>query len=341
MPYSEVKQPVHMSEAFSRTDDAAVLSQAAILLILGARLRGQPAVATPSVATLQKSPDPDEEDNELAALGVPHLRPTFGRIDSQRLRGELESRYKGAYFSITADPGKIDGLVLQETANRLLAAPEDVKAAELMEGALGHENELVRVASAASYFERSSEPDRIIEILRRGAKSNEPLVCSVAATALGHIAPEDDVLRGLSLPGPSVPGVARATRTTVIVHGTWAANSPWWQPNGDFFNYLTGTLPPLSRTAPLPPLPPWDAPFGAAGYYRWSGGYSDAARAQAAQLLLQWIQNHSASGLDLITHSHGGNVVFMATQLGAQIKEAVVLSCPVHFPKYVPLFSNV
>src|SRR5271154_5900519 len=182
MPYGEVYQPVHMSEALGRTDDAAVMSQAAILLILGDRMRGQPAVAAHSLASLESSPEPDEEDNELAALGVPYLRPTVGHLDSQALRVRLQSRYKGSLFSATAEQGKIAGPELQDTANRLLTAPEDVGAAELMEGALSHPAELVRVASAAAYFERSSQPDRLVEILRRGTKSEELLVRGVAAT---------------------------------------------------------------------------------------------------------------------------------------------------------------
>jgi hypothetical protein len=165
---------------------------------------------------------------------------------------------------------------------------------------------------------------------------------------LGHIAPEDDSLRDLNSPSPAIAGggaeAATASRTTVLVAGTWAANSPWWkpgQPGNDFFTYLTGILPPLARTPPIPPAPPWDAPYSGGDYYRWTGGYSDNARADGAQKLLQWVTAHSSTGPDLITHSHGGNVAFAATQLGVTVKEAVVLSCPVHFPKYLPNFGNV
>ena len=339
MPFKEVNSPVHISEAFSRADDPAILSQAAILLILGSRLRGDTTVSASSIASLD-STDADE-DNELAALGVPHLRPTFGRIDSRSLRSSLQSQFKEATFATLADPAKVPPSVLGSLAQSLVNAPEDVAAARLMEAGLNHEQELVRVASAAAYFDRTSEPARIVEILRRGTLSKEYLVRDVAANALGHIAPESDALRAVALPGPRVPGFSRPTKTTVIIHGTWAASSPWWRPNGDFFNFLTKALPPLARTAPFPPPSSWDAPYGASDYFGWTGGYSDAARAQAAQDLSQWVSGHNAAGLDLFTHSHGGNVAFLASQSGLQSSEIVALSCPVHLPQYAPNFSNI
>jgi hypothetical protein len=337
MPFKEVSQPVHFSEAFSRLDDAAILSQAASLLIMGTRLRGESVVQAPSIASLDNTRM--QEDDELAALGVPNLRPTFGRINTDGLREGLRKRY-GLVPSAALDAQKAQA-TLADTAKRLLQSPEDVAAAELMEEALYHPHELVRVAAAAAYFDRSSQPAALLGVLQQGTRSTEPLIRDVAATALGHIAPEDDSLRKLGSPGPRQPGVARPSHTTVIVHGTWAASSPWWQPGGDFFKYLTGILPPLARTSPFPPVPHWDAPYGAPDYFGWSGGYSDAARAQAAQELSQWVTGHSAAGLDLVTHSHGGNVAFLATQSGMQAKEIVALSCPVHFPKYAPNFGNV
>ena len=33
-------------------------------------------------------------------------------------------------------------------------------------------------------------------------------------------------------------------------------------------------------------------------------------------------------------HSHGANVIFLATQLGVTMREAVLLSCPVHLAQY-------
>ena len=42
MSYSLVKEPIPGHDAFEKTGDAAILSQAAFLLILGNQLRGTP-----------------------------------------------------------------------------------------------------------------------------------------------------------------------------------------------------------------------------------------------------------------------------------------------------------
>ena len=117
-------------------------------------------------------------------------------------------------------------------------------------------------------------------------------------------------------------GAAGARDTTMLIHGTWAQNSPWWQPGGDFHSYILRSVRPDLYSQP--------------DRFGWSGGYSDAARALAATDLGTWVQNHNEQGLDLITHSHGGNVAFLVTQNGLDLGELILLSCPVHVPKYQP-----
>ena len=69
------------------------------------------------------------------------------------------------------------------------------------------------------------------------------------------------------------------------------------------------------------------------------GGYSDAARAEAGTELHDWVQQHNLDGLDLFTHSHGGNVAMLANHAGTNVGRMVLLSCPVHWPKYTPQFN--
>ena len=73
----------------------------------------------------------------------------------------------------------------------------------------------------------------------------------------------------------------------------------------------------------------------------WQGGYSDAARALGADDLLTWVNTYDEQGLDLFTHSHGGSLAMLASKKGVQIGTLVLLSCPVHVPKYQPDFSRV
>ncbi len=75
--------------------------------------------------------------------------------------------------------------------------------------------------------------------------------------------------------------------------------------------------------------------------FAWSGGYSDAARALGADDLLTWVNRYNEQGLDLFTHSHGGSLAMLASNKGLQIGELVLLSCPVHIPKYQPDFNQV
>ena len=114
----------------------------------------------------------------------------------------------------------------------------------------------------------------------------------------------------------------------MIVHGTWARASSWWQPpSGDFWKYLHDTVDGTL--------------YGAADRFEWSGGYSDVARALAGSDLQAWVQQHRLAGLDLFTHSHGGSVAMLASHAGTAVGGLVLLSCPVHWPKYTPDFSRV
>ena len=56
--------------------------------------------------------------------------------------------------------------------------------------------------------------------------------------------------------------------------------------------------------------------------------------------LLDWVTARNLNGLNLFTHSHGGNVAMLATQGTLSVGELVLLSCPVH-PDYAPNFANV
>jgi pimeloyl-ACP methyl ester carboxylesterase len=213
-----------------------------------------------------------------------------------------------------------------DLGDELYKAPTPETAAALMELCLSHPDELTRVAAASAYFSLSAEPQKLIKILVQGTRSQEPLVRNVAATALAHIAPDHASLRPLTKYKPPRRGREPA-HTSTIVHGTFAAGSTWWQPGGDFHTYLgTQVLNDL---------------YSGADRFGWSGGYSDGARAQAAADLVGWVNAHNVPGLDLFGHSHGGNVMMLATHGGLNAGKLVLLSCPVHIHKYLPDFSHV
>jgi hypothetical protein len=206
--------------------------------------------------------------------------------------------------------------------------PARVELSATVEGStLRHPAPLVRVAAAASYFAVSAEPARLLPVLARELRSRDRLARDVAATALARVAPDHPRLAELTSRKPRARRRGRA-HTSLLVHGTFARNHSWWQPGGDFHKYLHDNVRPDL--------------YGAGDRFEWSGGYSDGARALGATDLRAWVFEHSAAGLDLFTHSHGGSVAMLASHHpDMTVGTLVLLSCPVHVPKYVPDFSRV
>ena len=181
------------------------------------------------------------------------------------------------------------------------------------------------VESAAASLSRAA----ILLLLRAQLRGDDQALAarSVAppATSLARVAPADPRLARLTEPGDRRRGGAPAY-TSLLVHGTFARNFPWWQPGGGFHTYLSGVLGDL---------------YGASDRFEWSGGYSDERRALGAQDLGVWVDAHNVQGLDLLAHSHGGSVAMLASQFGLELGKLVLLSCPAHPQKYMPDFGHV
>jgi len=104
---------------------------------------------------------------------------------------------------------------------------------------------------------------------------------------------------------PQTPINPLQNSMTVIIHGTFAKDADWYKPGGDFHTYVKGHVYP-------------DV-YSGDDFFFWSGRYArtDAGLAtiwrQAANKLVSWCASHPAQTLRLIAHSHGNNVVNMAT----------------------------
>ena len=110
----------------------------------------------------------------------------------------------------------------------------------------------------------------------------------------------------------ALPGAPVETMTLVI-HGAFAAGDSWWRPTGSFGRYIgeiTGNL------------------YQGSDFFRWSGGGFHPARERAARDLVAWVRQHPAQELDIITHSHGGNIVFLATKMGLKVRKLISLATP-------------
>jgi HEAT repeat protein len=102
-----------------------------------------------------------------------------------------------------------------------------------MEACLRHPHPLVRAAAALSYFGLTSEPSRLIGILEDCTQSDDDLVRHVAATGLARLAPESPRLSELSRKTTQAT-IGSSAHTSLLVHGTWAANEQWWNPEEIF-----------------------------------------------------------------------------------------------------------
>ena len=132
---------------------------------------------------------------------------------------------------------------------------------------------------------------------------------------LGRIDRSEDALLPIagSLPMKSI---------TILIHGTSAAHTAWWRPNGTLANYVNNVVHDVY-------------PFS--DYFRWSGRNNDQARRYAARALLKWIAVHLAPDghLRIIAHSHGGNVALQATQLGLKVQRLILLGTPMRTTTYL------
>ena len=277
--------------------------------------------AAPASTAVESIPSED-----VRALGFPGLP-----MGAARFRPEALQRAVGARFTAAAEPAPADARAvarnLLPTAQAFYRDPNPETAAALLEVSLRHPDELVRVSAAASYFEVAADATRALRALERGLRSRDRLTRDVAANALAHVDPRNARLAKL-LESRRRRSPRTRSHTSLIVHGTWALASSWWQPPaGNFWKYLHDTV-----DANL---------YGARDRFEWSGGYSDAARALAGNDLRAWVQQHNLGGLDLFTHSHGGSVAMLANQSGTRVGRLVLLSCPVHWPKYTPDFNAV
>jgi hypothetical protein len=271
--------------------------------------------------------DPIPSD-DLAQFPVPTLRPTGERFGVRNVTTNLTARF-GPLLAKAPIGGGETRAVRRSTsklAERLFEDPTTETAAELLEASLRHPEELVRVSAASSYFEISTQPLRLIKILADATRSEDRLVRDVAATALGRVAPEHARLRALTRSLPTKTK-KKPSHTSLLVHGTFARTATWWQPGGDFHSYVRANVRPDL--------------YGAPDRFDWSGGYSDAARALGAIQLRDWVNAHGLGGLDVFGHSHGANIMMLATQNGLTAGTMVLMSCPVHIPKYIADFTRV
>ncbi|MDH5506727.1 MAG: alpha/beta hydrolase [Anaerolineae bacterium] len=328
--HKPVYDPKFGPEAFKDSEDSDIQSQAANLLLLGLYVRENYPMGGKRgfLNTYSKRDQIREAINPLRVLAS----QTKTRVPIQHTQTNMVKRYgaaKMAALSRHAPQEKIasDKEICYDLVQRLYAQPDVDTASEVLEYFMYNESDLLRVAAAASNFDLSDEPQRVIPVLAAATSSPDTLARDIAATVLARIAPQHPRVLALSR-GASTQADGTPSNTSLLVHGTWAKQAAWWHPGGDFHTYL---LNHVRRDL-----------YNRPDRFDWSGGYSHEARVDAAEEFIAWTTAKQISSPDVFTHSHGGSAVMLASHRpGLKIKELVLLSCPVHLDRYFPNFSNI
>jgi hypothetical protein len=322
-----VEDPVPCPLAFRQRDRSSLLSQAAFLLVLGERIRGEgrmDAVATTEAAR-RIDPGSGVGSDDEGSFPIPALRPgglTLG-VEMFGPRGE---RPRAGPLGLGPFGTRLPRVAPHTLAESVFADPTPDRAAQLIASCQIGRPELVTVAATIAGFEFHPAPELALDLLARAATSDDALASAVAVTGLARLAPRHPALRPPPDLGDAV-AEGEPSHTTVLVHGTWGAGSRWWRPGGDFHTYLKG--------GPIPDV------YGAPDRFQWSGQYHHSDRVVAALLLGRWAKARGMVPLDLVGHSHGANVALLANMNGLQVGRLILLSCPVHWDRYHPAFSRV
>src|SRR5579872_4374982 len=120
---------------------------------------------------------------------------------------------------------------------------------------------------------------------------------------------------------------AHASQTVyIIIHGTWSRPFNWQMPGGNFYEALKAAAQPHDATT---------------AFLNWSGNNSHEARLEGARRLVSLINTYSPEdSINIVAHSHGGNVGILASQLLAdseyKIEAFFALGTPIHTESYMP-----
>jgi hypothetical protein len=301
-------RPIPGPDAFAARSRDARLSQAAIVLSVGAAAGGEPQLVD-SPAEIGLAAD-------VSPLGRRELIPVPEAVEPLRVDASDHLANRSARISPETSV---------ELMTRLVDRPDPIIAAALVEANLRSESRLVRTAAAVAALDTTGPRDDVLAQLVEGASRGDALTKEIGRIGVARVSPQHAVLRR-AVGRPSRPaGNDRPSHTAVLTHGTFAARAAWWQPNGDYYVYLDSLVPPLKLHSPS---------FG------WSGEYSDGARQLAAQQMADWIIDQNLQRPDIFAHSHGGTVANLATRRGMQIDRLVLLSWSVH-GQWLPDFANV
>lgn len=266
--------------------------RAAHLLDLGAQLLRRRRVSSPL---------------ERRLLGIPALAsgPARQGMEQRDFDDAVPLSMRGA---LSREPGAPDiATVLWEAVDR-----ESSAAPALINVELHSDDDVVSTAAAAAIHvatNGTSVPARTR--LEAALQSTEETAREIAAVAL-----RPDIRTPEVMSTPPAPPLD--AETSVCIHGTWAgiAADSWYAAGTPLHNHIKTTCTPNL--------------FGGMDHFRWSGGYSEQDRIDAASDFANWKSWQGIGAIDTIfAHSHGGNVALTRLADGERIRQLVLLHTPV------------
>ncbi len=299
--------------------------RAHLLLNMGAWLQKKRRKA-PAAGTL---PTPLRRESILGGVAAPVLERMHG------IRGDAPQLVAGVHDTgrvLKTRAGEIQDLVLTPRARKAYAAnamseekDKSLNDLAIRQCALGmmESDPVARCCAAYAYWQATDAKEAALPILLNACESVDDEERIVAAHCLANVSPrharayegtdEDDE--------PHSPVNPTKKSMTVIIHGTFAKNAAWYKPGGDFHEYIKKNV--------------YSDVYSGSDFYFWSGRYALSDKQlktiwrKAARKLVSWCQSHPADTLRLIAHSHGNNVVNMATQSGLPTCTLIQLAPPV------------
>jgi hypothetical protein len=310
------EDPISILNALGSTEDNALMTVAAFMLLAGARIRAS-----------------EVELEDLDRLGLykwwVSRAPENGPQDIVEYRKIIMEHRKatGLESGLPIDPKtyyQLLGTFINEAVNR-----QGLRAT-LLAVALGIDSpdDLIRICALTSATElfrisRQELRERLFWFASRDDLNPTARTLSEMLAARMFSS-----MPASNLTPPTAGAQGLATSGLMLIHGTNfpPARPTWSVPGtGPLFNYIRSIRPDL---------------YGKSDYFRWEGGYSDYAREVAADNLINWVHSRSLRGIDGVTHSHGGNVLMAATK-GTSFSKVIFLSCPVHWNKYQPASNSI
>ena len=311
--YPALQKPVHYLQSYNpeirfREDQ----TQAAYLLILLNLLSPRDQIKPGHMAP----------PNDLRAIGLSSRLYGLTKLGKEKF--SLESvRKELDLHGVTNNimPQRLVSLQ-RDIAKKIHEEPNLQDIIKLAAISFVHPDPLVRIAAAPLLIVLTGDDKEALEELRRGTKLKDNQLSLLAATLLARFSSQDSALDQPAGGRQSGPGLEEEPNTTIVIHGTWASDQNWWRNGYPFFEYM-------EHDVPLDDLFLGDDP------YEWSGNWSHDARKQAATALEAWANQHQENCLNLVAHSHGGNVGFLASN-NIQFGRMILLSTPSHPHLYSP-----